>query len=577
MARVYDHQIFNGAITASGEHVIPAELIRGVEALLATLTVTEVAGSSPTLDVVLKAKDPATDDTWFALATWSQKTGATAIDKKWVGHPADTIFPTENMKVVWTLGGTSVAAALSTTMTGTNNDLDITAATAGAVGNDITFAIVATGEDAKALSIAVLGSAITVTPATDTRTKGSLTTTHSGGVNGRLALTAVDYGIGGNSITVAIVVAGNDTALSVPPVVGTAIIVNSATDSGGLATSTAAQVRTAILACATAAALVSVALPGTGALVVEAQGTTSLAGATTGVPATLTTNPAAGVNARVKLTSKKTGTLGHATTFAISAAAAEAQALAVGVVGTAITATPATDSGALAALTTTAAAGVNGRITLTSKVAGAAGNGVGITILAGDINQGAELVVKDSLLRQGSHIYFRPARGASAITTTATLLKAAIEADPTADALVTVTLPGSGAGLVSAQAFTYLAGGGVGVAITSTAAQVKTAIDANVDAAALVDTSLPGTGATAVEAFTLAALSGGVAASITSTAAQVDTAVGASAPANALVGVANKAANDGTGIVTALAATHLAGGITVSVTAQIGAALRVKG
>lgn len=47
---------------------------------------------------------------------------------------------------------------------------------------------------------------------------------------------------------------------------------------------------------------------------------------------------------------------------------------------------------------------------------------------------------------------------------------------------------------------------------------------------------------------------------ITSTAAQVKAAIDASAPAAALVTVANAAGNDGTGVVTALAYTNLAGG-----------------
>jgi hypothetical protein len=55
----------------------------------------------------------------------------------------------------------------------------------------------------------------------------------------------------------------------------------------------------------------------------------------------------------------------------------------------------------------------------------------------------------------------------------------------------------------------------------------------------------------------LATGSGGA---ITSTATQVAAAIAASGPANALVAVANKTGNDGTGVVTALGATNLAGG-----------------
>lgn len=53
---------------------------------------------------------------------------------------------------------------------------------------------------------------------------------------------------------------------------------------------------------------------------------------------------------------------------------------------------------------------------------------------------------------------------------------------------------------------------------------------------------------------------------ITSTAAQVDAAIDALPAAAALVTPANKAANDGTGVVTAMAATPLTGGLTPTLT-----------
>jgi hypothetical protein len=84
----------------------------------------------------------------------------------------------------------------------------------------------------------------------------------------------------GNSIRVRYVVAGNNTALSVS-VSGSDITVNVATDGSGNPTSTAAQVRTAVLASVPAAALVDVTLAagndGTG--VVTALAFTSLSGA----------------------------------------------------------------------------------------------------------------------------------------------------------------------------------------------------------------------------------------------------------------------------------------------------------
>jgi hypothetical protein len=81
-------------------------------------------------------------------------------------------------------------------------------------------------------------------------------TTALTGTNNDLTYTARAGGTPGNSVTVAYVVAGLNTALSVT-VAGSAITVNVATDGAGAATSTANQVRTAVLASAAAMALVS--------------------------------------------------------------------------------------------------------------------------------------------------------------------------------------------------------------------------------------------------------------------------------------------------------------------------------
>lgn len=63
--------------------------------------------------------------------------------------------------------GPSTAATLSTALTGNNNDLDFTAATAGADGNDITIRYVDPAANSQALAVSVVGSAITVSLATD--------------------------------------------------------------------------------------------------------------------------------------------------------------------------------------------------------------------------------------------------------------------------------------------------------------------------------------------------------------------------------------------------------------------------
>lgn len=101
------------------------------------------------------------------------------------------------------------------------------------------------------------------------------------GTNNDLVFTAREPGVGGNAIRVRIVVSGNNTALSVS-VSGNDITINSATNGSAVATSTAAQVKTAVEGSAPATALVSVAHAsgndGTGT--VAAVGYVTLAGGT---------------------------------------------------------------------------------------------------------------------------------------------------------------------------------------------------------------------------------------------------------------------------------------------------------
>jgi len=92
-----------------------------------------------------------------------------------------------------------------------------------------------------------------------------------------ITYTAVASGTGGNAITVTNVVAGNNTPLTIG-VVGNAITVNLATNGGGAATSTAAQVLAAIQGSVAASALVNAAVTGNTATVQTAAGATNLAG-----------------------------------------------------------------------------------------------------------------------------------------------------------------------------------------------------------------------------------------------------------------------------------------------------------
>lgn len=72
-------------------------------------------------------------------------------------------------------GGSAVAATLSTNLTGANNDLVFTAVTAGTGGNSITITYVDPAGNDEVLDISVLGSAITVSLATGGA--GAITTT----------------------------------------------------------------------------------------------------------------------------------------------------------------------------------------------------------------------------------------------------------------------------------------------------------------------------------------------------------------------------------------------------------------
>lgn len=114
-----------------------------------------------------------------------------------------------------------------------------------------------------------------------TFSKAKLTTALAG-TNNDLTYTAKAGGVShalGNAVTVAYVVAGVSTALSVS-VAGNAITVNVATNASSVAVSTAAQVSAAVAAIAPATALVSVANAdgndGTG--VVAAMAATALTG-----------------------------------------------------------------------------------------------------------------------------------------------------------------------------------------------------------------------------------------------------------------------------------------------------------
>jgi len=108
--------------------------------------------------------------------------------------------------------------------------------------------------------------------------------------------------------------------------------------------------------------------------------------------------------------------------------------------------------GTIPALTTTNSNGVNGQITLTAKSKHHGSATPSITL----VDPGTDGTIAVSVV--GVDITVTLAYGTGAITTTATLLKTAIDGDTDAAALVTVTQEGDGSGLIEAQAITRLTG-----------------------------------------------------------------------------------------------------------------------
>jgi hypothetical protein len=142
--------------TASGSAIFDVSFFK---TFLALLNVTDVDGTSPTLDVKFQESADGTNFIDIPSAAYSQVTAA-ILKRLEVSSYAKYI------KVVYTLGGTSIAAALSTNLTGANNDLTFTAKTAGTGGNSITITYVVSGLNT-ALAVNTVGNNITVTVATD--------------------------------------------------------------------------------------------------------------------------------------------------------------------------------------------------------------------------------------------------------------------------------------------------------------------------------------------------------------------------------------------------------------------------
>jgi len=110
---------------------------------------------------------------------------------------------------------------------------------------------------------------------------------------------------------------------------------------------------------------------------------------------------------------------------------------------------------------TTALAGANNDLVYTARDGGPGGNEITVNYVVAGANTLLTVTVG------GKEIVVNVATdGASVATSTATLVKAAVEANADAALLVTIALAGSdtGAGIVAALAATPLAGGALGVA-----------------------------------------------------------------------------------------------------------------
>lgn len=116
-----------------------------------------------------------------------------------------------------------------------------------------------------------------VVPVTSVTPPKAALTTALTGANNDLTYTARVGGPGGNSIRVQYVVAGNNTPLTVD-VQGFDIIVNVATSAGGAAISTAAQIMTAVLRAASQLVTVANASANDGTGVVTSLSITNLTG-----------------------------------------------------------------------------------------------------------------------------------------------------------------------------------------------------------------------------------------------------------------------------------------------------------
>jgi hypothetical protein len=174
----------------------------------------------------------------------------------------------------------AVAAALTTSLTGTHNDLVFTARNAGTGGNSLTVAYIDPAESDSPISVTFDGTDLVVNLATDSGDAATVNLA-STGANNDITVTADAAGSAGNSYSVEFIdPSANNATLSVTTADYLKFTVNLATGAGGAITSTAAQVIAALNAYAPFAALMTAANTGgnNGSGVVTAIAETDLTG-----------------------------------------------------------------------------------------------------------------------------------------------------------------------------------------------------------------------------------------------------------------------------------------------------------
>lgn len=97
------------ARTATGNSVDIT--LDGGSKLAVYLDVTAASGTSPTLDVTVKAKDPVSGK-YFTIGTFAQKT-VVANEAIFIGSGADNEFAVKTFRVEYTVGGTSPSFTFS--------------------------------------------------------------------------------------------------------------------------------------------------------------------------------------------------------------------------------------------------------------------------------------------------------------------------------------------------------------------------------------------------------------------------------------------------------------------------------